>query len=64
MVAFDEPEMVSFAGAAGLEISRGLEPFLSLRLFARQLDVDPGRRSKIFQNLLGWPFWVTCGLIY
>ena len=30
----------------------------SLRLSARRLGIDPGWRSKIFQNLLGWPFLV------
>ena len=38
------------------DFSRDFKPFLSLRLSARRLGVDPGRRSNIFQNLLGWPF--------
>ena len=50
-------------GAARPEISRDFDQFLSLWLSARRLGVDPGRRSKIFQNLLGWRILVTCGLI-
>ena len=51
-------------GGRATEISRDFEQFLSLRLSARRLGVDPGRRSKTFQNLLGWPFLVTCGPLY
>ena len=39
------------------------DQFLSLRLSAWRLGEGPGRRSKICQNLLGWSFLVTCGLI-
>ena len=53
----NEAEIRAGCETARPEISRDFELFLSLRLSARRLGEELGRRSKVFQNLLGWPFF-------